>query len=136
MNNPAKLEADKLQFEEELAQISLETEGLKGMMSLEIDSVPATEIVFDIATRTGVEVLNLSSPSATTDVLENIPCSVTVIDTTVKGTKSHLVEFIAALNLALDTGVIQSVEMNIQSGDNASHSTALILMEVYNYQGE
>jgi len=128
------LENEKAEAETTLAQVTSEVDGLKAMMSLKIDNVPATELVFEVASKSGVSVILLSSPTATHEILEGIPCSITAINVTVEGEEDYLVEFITALNVALDTGVIQSVQMNLIETENQTPQ-AVVFMEVYNYQG-
>jgi hypothetical protein len=132
--HPASMESEKKEYEVRLVQVTSEADGLKDMMSLDIDNVPATELVFNVAAANGVQVVQLSAPTAGQETLEGVPCSVTVINATVQGAKANLVDFISDLNLALDTGVIQSAFMDLHETDNLTPQ-ARILMEVYNYQG-
>ena len=131
---PDHLNDQKEELETELAEVSSQAENLKTMMSVDMGNVDATTTVFDLAKSAGVEVIRLTSPYPTYDVLENVPCSVVILDTTVRGDVRDLVGFTMGLNSYLSTGVIQSVQMNIQEG--SSNSTADILFVIYNYREE
>ncbi len=134
--NPARLDDRKLELENQLSQVSSQTDTLKNMMSQEIANVAASTIVFDIADTTGVDIVWLSSPSASPQVLENVPCTVVSLEATVDGSVSDLVDFITRLNNYLATGVIKSVDMNIPETSSNTSPTVSISLLIYNYQGE
>ena len=128
------LNKEKQELETQLTEVMSQTENLKSMLSQGKTNVEASSIVFDVAKRNGVEVINLTSPIPTYDVLENVPCSVVVLDTTVRGDVRDLVEFITDLNSYLPTGMVQSVGMDIKEGTD--NSSSAVLFVIYNYQGE
>jgi hypothetical protein len=131
---PDHLNNEKLELEAQLTEVTSKAENLKSMLSLDMGNVDATATVFDLAKSSGVEVTQLTSPYPTYDVLEDVPCTVVVLNATVRGDVRDLVGFTMGLNSYLATGVIESVQMNIQEGTD--NSTADILFVIYNYQDE
>lgn len=132
--SPDNLNREKQALEIQLTEVESQAENLKTMLSQGKTNVAASSIVFEVAKHNGVEVIDLTSPIPTYDVLEGVPCTVVVLDTTVRGDVRDLVEFITDLNSYLPTGMIQSVEMNIQ--EETDNSSSAVLFVVYNYQGE
>lgn len=133
--NPEKLRQQKGELEEQVTQVQSQYDTLKDMLSHQIANVEATSIVFDTAESTGVEVTELTSPSATNDVLENVPFTVVSLEATVVGDVPDIVEFVTSLNTALTTGVIKSVNLNIPDVSSNMTPSAGILLVIYNYQG-
>ncbi len=117
-------------------QIKSQTETMRGIMSQNIENVKASTIAFDIAKSTYVEVMNLHSPSASSELFENVPCNVVLVEATIEGKVEDLVNFITQLNTVLSTGVIKSVTLNIPEADTGVKPTALISLLIYNYQEE
>ena len=129
-----RLSAQISDLEDQLTQITTQTNTMKNMMSLEIANVAASTIVFDVAGKNYVEVIDLNSLSAFSDVLENIPCTVVPLEAIIQGNVEDLVSFVTQLNTTLTTGVIKSVNLNIPEASTGVKPTATISLLIYNYQ--
>ncbi|MBN2240900.1 MAG: hypothetical protein JW712_14115 [Dehalococcoidales bacterium] len=133
--NSAVLEAKKEKLEADVSEQSSQTEVLKLQLSHDADNVDATSLVFTLAEDNDVKVLSLNAPSASDSYLNSIHCNVIVIQTSVEGDENNLVRFITQLNSELNTGVLQSVEIEISDSENVT-SSAILLLEIYDYQGD
>ena len=134
--NPERLTKQKTDLEGQLAQVTGQYEALKDIFSQPIGNVAASSIVFDIAEAKGVEVIELTTPEASVDSLENVTCSVVALNTTVEGDERDLVAFITSLNSYLTTGVIKSIDMVIPEPGSTAEPTATVQLVIYSYQGE
>jgi hypothetical protein len=139
MSNLEKTDINRLstqmsELEVQLDQITSQTDTMKNMMSQEIANVAASTIVFDIADKTYVEVMNLESKSAFLNKLENISCNVVPLEATIEGNIEDLVNFVTQLNTTLTTGVIKSVDLKIPEVSTEGEPTATISLLIYNYQ--
>jgi hypothetical protein len=121
-------------LEDQLTQISSQTDTMKNMMSQEIANVAASTIVFEIADATYVEVVDLNSLSAFSEVLENIPCNVVPLEAKIEGNLEDLVSFVTRLNTTLTTGMIKSVNLDIPESSSGVKPMATISLHIYNYQ--
>ncbi len=130
----SRLSTQMSDLEDQLDQITSQTDTLKNMMSQEIANVAASTIVFEIADATYVEVIYLSSPSASSAVLENVPCNVVSLEATIEGKVEDLVNFVTRLNTVLTTGVIKSLDLNIPEPSTGISPTAKISLLIYNYR--
>ena len=134
-------DADRLtsqlnELKEQRDQIKSQTETMRQIMSHETTNVIASTIVFDIAKSAYVEVLNLHSPSGSSELFENVPCDVVLLEAKIEGKVEDLVNFITQLNTVLTTGVIKSVNLSIPESGTGVKPTALISLLIYNYQEE
>jgi Tfp pilus assembly protein PilO len=121
-------------LEDQLTQITSQTDTMKNMMSQEIANVAASTIVFEIADATYVEVIDLNSLSAFSEVLEDIPCNVVPLEAKIEGNVEDLVSFVTRLNTTLTTGVIKSVKLDIPESSTGQQPMATISLLIYNYQ--
>ncbi len=129
-----RLSAQISELEDQLAQITSQTDTIRNMMSQEIANVAASTIVFKVADTNYVEVVDLSSTSAFSEVLEDIPCNVVPLEAIIEGNVEDIVNFVTQLNTALTTGTIKSVNMNIPDASTGVKPTATISLLIYNYQ--
>lgn len=130
----ARLSTQISELEDQLTQITSQTDTMKNMMDQEIANVRATNMVFDVAGKNYVEVMDLNSLSAFPEVLEKIPCNVVPLEAIIEGNVEDLVSFVTQLNTALSTGVIKSVNLNIPDPTTGAKPTATISLLIYNYQ--
>jgi hypothetical protein len=121
-------------LEDQLTQITSQTDTMKNMMSQEIANVAASTIVFEIADATYVEVMDLNSLSAFSEVLEDIPCNVVPLEAMIEGNLEDLVSFVTRLNTSLTTGAIKSINMDIPESSTGEKPMATISLLIYNYQ--
>jgi ASC-1-like (ASCH) protein len=129
-----RLSAQMNDLEDQLEQITSQTDTMKNMMSQEIANVAASTIVFEVAGKNYVEVIDLNSLSAFSEVLENIPCNVVPLEAVIEGKIDDLVSFVTQLSTSLTTGVIKSVNLNIPEVSTGVKPTATISLLIYNYQ--
>ena len=129
-----RLDAQISELEDQLAQINSQTDTLMDSMSQEIWNVRASTIVFEVAGKNYVEVLDLNSLSKFSEVLENLPCTVVPLEAIIEGNVDDIVNFVTQLNTALTTGVIKSVNLNIPEAGAGVKPTATISLLIYNYQ--
>lgn len=138
-DNIARTDVDRLstqisELEGQLAQMTSESDTLMDLMSQDISNIRSSTIVFDVAGKNYVEVIDLNSLSAFSEVLANIPCNVVPLEAIVEGNVEDIVNFVTQLNTALTTGVIKSVNLNIPEVDTGVKPTATISLLIYNYQ--
>jgi hypothetical protein len=139
MDNLERTDIDRLsaqisELEDQHNQITSQTDALTNMMSEKKTNVDASTITFDVAEKNYVEVLDLSSLSAFSEDLLNVPCNVVPLEAIIEGSVEDIVNFVTQLNTALTTGVIKSVKLNIPEGGTGVKPTATISLLIYNYQ--
>jgi hypothetical protein len=129
-----RLSTQKSELEEQLDQITSQTETMKNMMSQEIANVAASTKVFEVARNNYVEVIDLNSLSAFSDKLENISCNVVPLEAIIEGSVEDIVGFVTQLNTTLTTGVVKSINLTIPEASTGIKPTATISLLIYNYQ--
>jgi hypothetical protein len=75
-----RLSAQISELEGQRNQLISQTDTMKEMMSQEIWNVRASTLVFDVAGKNYVEVIDLNSLSAFSEVLENVPCNIVPLE--------------------------------------------------------
>jgi len=121
-------------LEDQLAQISSESDTLREMMSEEKSQVVASTITFEVAGKNYIDVIDLNSKNSYPELLANLPCIVVPLEAIVEGNVEDIVTFVTQLNTTITTGVIKSVNLNIPEGDTGVKPTATISLLIYNYQ--
>ena len=134
MTDKDRLSAQISELEDQRNQLISQTDTIKDRMSQEIANVAASTLVFDVAGKNYVEVVDLNSLSAFSEVLENVPCNVVPLEAIVEGNVEDIVNFVTQLNTVLTTGMIKSVNLDIPEAGAGVKPTATISLLIYNYQ--
>ncbi|MBN2077069.1 MAG: hypothetical protein JW762_16110 [Dehalococcoidales bacterium] len=129
-----RLSTQASELEDQLDQITSQTDTMKNMMSQEIANVAASTLVFDVAGKNYVEVIDLNSLSAFSEMLEDIPCTVVPLEAIIEGNVEDIVSFVTQLNTTLTTGVVKSIDLTIPEVSTGVKPTATISLLIYNYQ--
>ncbi len=146
-----QLYAQKNELEGRLSETTIQLEAAKNALRQSIESIEVTDSLFEIAEACGVEIAEISSSELGSDTLGEITCSVIRLTLSVEGDVPNLILFIIKLNNGFTTGVVRSVEINIQeeADEEADEETegeqfeeeikkpsANIRLVIYTYQGD
>lgn len=117
-------------LESQLTRFESELKTIKAQLHRSIESTRATETCFDIAEASGVEIIEIGSQNSTTVDLEGVNLSILSLTVTAEGDISKLVDFIRELSGQFPTGVLESVEIDVET------PSATVEMRIHSYEGD
>ncbi|MBA7708669.1 hypothetical protein ES703_117572 [subsurface metagenome] len=107
--SPKELSSRQEEVESQLVQAGSELEAAKANLRQSIESIEATDTLFEVAKTSGVEVIGTESVSPTSKILEGIRFSLLPLKARVTGDVPNLVNFILGLSRKFPTSTIESV---------------------------
>lgn len=142
----AELRLNKLQLEElssrqeqlgkQLSQTTSQLNTVKAKLTQPIESIAASDTLFNTAELCGVEITEISSPGSASNNLEGLACSAIPLTVSVDGDIPNLISFIIKLHDDFTTGVVKSVDISVSENVTKKRSSANIQLVIYTYQGE
>lgn len=106
------------------------------ILSRTVDSIIASEALFNIAEASSVTLTAISVSPFYDDVLAELPCSYLPLYMSVEGNEPALLDFISRLNVDLTNGLVRSVMLSVPETAEEGEATADIEIVIYTYQGE
>ena len=110
---PEELSARQRELESRLAQTESQLRAAKNSLRQSIESIEATDTLFEIAETCDVEITEVNSPGVTTKVLEGFTYSQLSLTVTVEGDVLNLIDFIYEWTHEYPTGVVKSVGITV-----------------------
>ncbi len=129
--NIAELEKDKSDLEISLANNYYIYETIRANLTESVLSSDVTEKCYTIASKSGVEITNISSTSIKSVALADVGCLTINLSITVSGQLPDFITFIKNLNEDFSTGHINNLQILLEENPRAS-----IQFVVYSYGGE
>ncbi len=130
------LRSQQEELEKQRGQMSSELETIRVTLAQVINSIGATDALFNIAQTCSVEVTELTSSNPVDGMLQEIPCSVLTLNVTVEGSLPNLVSFIIRVNDDFVIGTVQSAEIDVPQDTEEEMPSARISLLVYTYRGD
>lgn len=137
-----ELSSRQEELERRLAQVNRGLKTAETRISQPIESVEASDTLFVIAEHYGVEIIEVSSSTPTSEELKGVTCRVLPLAVQVKGDVSNLIDFVINWSGEYSTGVVNSMEITVPqltgAGEQESEeeATANIRMLIYTYVGD
>ena len=132
--NLAQLSYRQEELERELSKTDSQSESAKTVLSQQIGSIAISDILFNIAEASDVNIIEINSSGVGSEELAGVTCSVLPLTAKVEGELAALVSYITTLNSNLPTGIVKSVEISI-AGTTSNKASANIHLVVYAYRG-
>lgn len=129
--NIEQLQQQHDELQEQLDENTIQLNEVKYGLRATVESIDVTDKFFVIASECDVIVNSTSSSSISNDDLKGINCSVILLNASVSGELSDIINFIISLNHDYTTGYIKSFQISI----GEENSSASIQMIVYSYEG-
>ena len=111
--SPDELSSQEDELEKRLAQSQSQLETLKASLSPVLQSIEASDALFDIAKTCGVEVVGSRSTATSTEKLSGINYSTLWLMVKLEGQVANIVRFIHTWTEENPTGVVKSVKINV-----------------------
>ncbi|MBI4186341.1 MAG: hypothetical protein HY530_02400 [Chloroflexi bacterium] len=121
------------ELEKRLNQMLSQSETARATLSQPVESIATAGVLFDTAEAAGVSVSEVKISPLTSQKLEGVPASASVLSARVEGSLSGLIGFITRLNDSFGTGVVRSGKISIDEAK--AETSASIEMVIYTYQG-
>jgi len=147
--SPEELSSQQRELESQLARAESQLEATKASLSQSIQSIEATDTLFEVAEAYGVEIIEISSLGLTSKTLEGITCSVLTLTAKAEGDVPNLINFTLELSKNFPTGVVESVEISVpeateEEGETGEEETeeelgkpsANLRLCIYTYEGD
>ena len=123
------------ELEQELSQTDSQSATAKTILSQPIGSIAISDILFNIAEASSVNITEINSPGLASGELAGVTCSVLPLTARVEGELADLVSYITRLNRDLATGIVNSIEIKIPETTGENKPSASIHLVIYAYQG-
>ncbi len=130
------LHSQQEELENQRGQITSELETIRATLSQVINSIGATDALFNIARTCSVEVTEITSSNPVDGELQEIPSSVLTVNVTVEGSLPNLVRFIITVNNDFVIGTVQSAQIEVPEPAEEEMPSARISLLVYTYRGD
>ena len=137
------LYARKDELVQQLSQTLAEADSAKAALAQALESIAATRTLFHVAESHGVDITDISSSGSSTGDLEGIECITLPITVDVEGDTASLQGYVISLSSALETAIIDSVQISIpepasdeEPEEEAEKSVASINIVIYIYQDD
>ena len=116
---------NKDQLESQLREVTLTLSEAQAKFPTSDQSMTLQEALFGAADGAGVEISVLSCPPATAETQGSITYQVFAVTVSVQGDMDSLLRFVGTLGYWLPSASIESVSMNIPSGDQPTLTMSL-----------
>ena len=100
------------ELERNLARVESQLRTSKNSLSQSIESIEASDTLYDIAKDCGVKITEIHSSSPNDDELEGVSCAAVPLTVQVEGDLSRIVDFIHEWTREYPTGLVRSVTIN------------------------
>ena len=148
-----QLSSQREDLENRLTETNSQLTTAKAGLFQLIETIEVSDILFDIAETSGVEIISITSSAPTDMELEGIPCSALKSSVQIEGSVTNLIDFILKWTEEFHTGVVVSVRIT-PPGANAegeeqtegegeetveeeqTQGTASIELLIYTYRGD
>lgn len=147
--SPEQLSSQQKQVESQLAKAQLRLKLAKANLFQSIESIEASETLFEIAQACDVEITAISSSALATEEIEGATYSGFPLTVQIEGDVSDLIDFILLWSGEYRTGVVQSEEITIpetndegegESGEETEEEveepSANLRLFIYSYRGD
>jgi len=132
-----QLTQQKADIEEQLDSNRAEFKATEAKLSETVGSIATGSILFDIAYKHGVDIVEVTSPGISTDDLGGVTSPVLMFNATAEGELSGLIGFISELNVELTTGFVKTANITIpEPGVEEEPPSASIQLILYSDQGD
>jgi len=101
------------ELERSLARVESQLRTSKNSLSQSIESIEASDALYDIAKDCGVEITEIHSSSPNNDELEGVSCAAVPLTVQVEGDLSRIVDFIHEWTRKYPTGMVRSVAITV-----------------------
>ena len=124
-SSPAELSSEKDELEKRLTQSQSQLEALKASLSPVVQSIEASDALFDIAETCGVEVIGSRSTPPSVEALNGVGYSTLCLKVRLEGDVTNIIRFIHTWTEENLTGVVKSVRINVPeiTGEEAEETT-------------
>lgn len=104
----------------------------------EVPSIEYDEEIFSIADDNDLEVINLTASELHESEVEEIPFGTTTFEVEVRGTVSHILNFIDDVvnGEYFDSADVEMITMEVPEADEEEQPAAVIEIIIYSYEGE
>jgi len=138
-----ELASQQEELENRLAKAESQLRTAKISLNQSIQSIEASNALFELAEDCQVEVTELSSPGMAAEQMEEVTLSSQPLTVTVEGDVDDLIDFIYKWTHEYSTGVVKSVEISVPEpvDEEAEEETeeekpsATINLLIYTYEG-
>ena len=140
-----ELAAQKQEAEKRLVQAESQLGIAKASLYQSIESIEASNLLFDLAQDCQVEVTQISSPGITTKAREEVNLSALSLMVTIEGDVLNFTNFIYKWTQEYPTGIVESVEIKVPEPPDEKEVTeeeeeeipsATIKLLIHNYEGD
>ena len=147
-NPPQQISSQKSELESQLAKAELQLKVAKVGLFQSLESIEASDALFELAEASYVEVTEISSSGVSSELLEGVDFSILLLTVTIEGDVLNLVDFIYKWTHEYPTGVVQSVEITVpevveeeeetEEAEEAEEEkpSAIINLLIYSYEGD
>ena len=142
----AQQRLDSIQFDQlysqqeeltgQLSQTEADLDITRASLSQPVNSIDASDTLFDIAGTCSVEVTEIKSSPPTTIDLAGLDCFVLPLTTQITGDLSQLISFIVRLNSDLVNSVVGSVDITVYQPATDTKSSASIRQLIHYCQDD
>ena len=138
----SQLASQREELENRLAQAESQLEKAKTDLIHLIESIEASNTLYDIAETCSVEITEIRSFAQTHLGVGGIPCSALPITVQVEGEVLNLIDFIYRWTSEYPTGTVKSVEINApeksdeETEEEQAKPSAIISLIIYTYEGD
>lgn len=108
----------------------------KTILSQTVDSIIASEALFNIAEASSVTLTSITVSPMLDDTLAELPCSFLPLYIGAEGNETALLDFISRLNADLTNGLVRSAILTIPETPSEGEASVDIELIIYSYQGE
>ena len=134
-----ELASQKAELETRLAEAETELRLTKIGLYYSIQSIEASDALFDLAEASLVEVIKIDSTGVGDKQIGEVPLSALSLTVTVEGEVLNLVDFVFNWIKEYPTGIVESVEINVPEaveGEEEKEPSAIINLLIYSYEYE
>jgi len=135
------------ELESRLAKAESQLKSAKASLYWFLQSIEASDLFFELAEASQVEVTDISSPGLVTKTLEEVDLSGLSLTVTVEGDVPNLIDFIYKWTKEYPTGVVESVEIIVpeETDEEAEEEeieteeerpSATVNLLIYTYEGD
>jgi len=147
-NPPQQISSQKSELESRLAKAELQLKVTKVGLYWSLESIEASDALFELAEASYVEVTEISSSGVSSELLEGVDFSILLLTVTIEGDVLNLVDFIYKWTHEYPTGVVQSVAITVpevveeeeetEEAEEAEEEkpSAIINLLIYSYEGD
>lgn len=129
------LQQEQAELQQRLDEGKSELEEVKNRLRQTVESVEVTDEFFQIAEYSNVDIISYSNSMMSAGSLGSVGCMTTMINASIEGYTSDLIDFVINLNQGFTTGIVRNVSISIPDEEDENKSTSSISVTVYSYEG-